>query len=326
VDFGAQLAAIDRATLTSPVRKILQKEMAEVVEWRYQPIVGGMGEVWGSNNVCRFVGSAHDSGHVLGWSLVLKVVPIPTPRDGDGSGIHDPASEDYWKREVLTYESGILDNLPSGLSAPRCFGVVEHDGFLGIWLEDLVDTIGPRWSLPRFGVAARHLGRFNGAYLTGRPLSSYPWLNRNLLRGRADANTAFWARLDRLHSDPLFRIGWPGDVASLVVQSVIWGKGVGAADLPELDRLCTEEYLEGLRDAGWRGDPRLARLGCVATMALHYGPLHGLASVVGIDADRRARLEHTFGQPIEEVLDRYAGIQRYVYQRFDEAHELLALL
>ena len=51
-----------------------------------------------------------------------------------------------------------------------------------IWLEDIQET--PKtWTVERHGIAARHLGQFNGAYLTGRPLpAEQPWLYRGRAR------------------------------------------------------------------------------------------------------------------------------------------------
>ena len=48
------------------------------------------------------------------------------------------------------------------------------------------------WSVARFGLAARHLGRFSGRSLLA-PLPDAPWLSRGCLRGRAEQNAAFWS-------------------------------------------------------------------------------------------------------------------------------------
>ena len=40
------------------------------------------------------------------------------------------------------------------------------------------------WPVARFGLAARHLGRFSGRSLVGHPLPDAPWLSRAVLRGR----------------------------------------------------------------------------------------------------------------------------------------------
>jgi hypothetical protein len=220
-------------------------------------------------------------------------------------------------------------------------------------------------------------------------LPTYAWLNRNLLRTRADRNFGFWSNLDAVRSMPQFRRGWPGDlaeralrlfqerhrfldllerlpptlrhgdadrrnllardrgsasesiaidwaytgigpvgeeVAPLVVSSVLWFKGVAPADLRDLDAIAFDAYIEGLRDSGWHGDPRLVRLGCTATMALRYGPLSGVVGVVNMDAEARAGAEQTIGHSLEEFLDRYAELQRFVFDRADEARRLIALV
>jgi hypothetical protein len=54
------------------------------------------------------------------------------------------------------------------------------------------------------------------------------------------------------------------DAAPLAFGDVVWGNGVSVDDLPALDAHVFDGYLGGLRDAGWRGDARLARLGYAA--------------------------------------------------------------
>jgi hypothetical protein len=88
---------------------------------------------------------------------------------------NNPSGHHYWKREALLYESGLLDDLPTGLMAPRCFGVVEQpDGEYWLSLEEVNDDVGARWPLAHYGVVAHHLGLFNGAYLMGRPIPCEP--------------------------------------------------------------------------------------------------------------------------------------------------------
>jgi hypothetical protein len=98
----------------------------------------------------------------------------------------------------LAYASGLLDDLPGGLAAPRCLGVTERPGpGVWLWLEEITDAAGA-WPLARFAAAARRLGAFNGAYLTGRPLPDTPWLSRRWLRGWVDvALGPFLDQLDR---------------------------------------------------------------------------------------------------------------------------------
>jgi hypothetical protein len=68
-----------------------------------------------------------------------------------------------------------LDDLPPGLVAVRCFGVVEYpDQEFWLWLEDVEDRTRSRAD---YGLAAYRLGQFNGAYLCGRPIAQAAWLS-----------------------------------------------------------------------------------------------------------------------------------------------------
>jgi hypothetical protein len=116
----------------------------------------------------------------------------------------------YWKREALLYASGILDNLPAGLRAPRCLLVEDRPpASTWIWMEVVAGLHGQRWSHAQYVAMARRLGTFNGAYLTGWPIPSAPWLQAAWLRSHVT-----WSRpmLDRLaeHGDhPIVRRMWP---------------------------------------------------------------------------------------------------------------------
>ena len=87
-------------------------------------------------------------------------------------------------------------------------------GRTGCWLEAL-DGADPPWPVARYGLAAAHLGTFNGAYGAHRPGPRAPWLSQSWLRDRtADlparlalvADPATWAH-------PLVRRAFPVPVA-----------------------------------------------------------------------------------------------------------------
>jgi hypothetical protein len=380
----------DVAELSAVVRRVLGTPEAQVVTWEHQVLYGGGGALSGLSGVHRFAGSARAGDRTLPWSAVLKVIGAPSGDADAATGVGDPRHADYWQREARAFEAGLLDALPTGLAAPRCFGVAERPEGVRIWMEEVSDTVGAPWPLRRFGVAARHLGRFNGAYLAGRPVPAYPWLGQGLLRARADRNARFWATVDAVRSAPLFRRGWPADladralrlfqerhtfldlldrlpqtlrhgdadrrnllardapggdeqtvaidwaylgtgavgeeVAPLVASSVLWGKGVAPRDLPDLEATAFDGYLVGLRDAGWHGDPRLARLGCEAAMALRYGPLLGVVQVVNATPEQRAAAERTLGEPLEHFFDRYAALQHFVLDRAESVRALAPLV
>jgi hypothetical protein len=128
-----------------------------------------------TGGIYRLAGSALDTGLRLSWSAILKIVALDTP--GTQAAFEGEDHPLYWKREVLAYTSGLLDDLPGGVSAPRCYCVVEIDGRTAwLWLEEVKDSGTGMWGLEQYAQAAECLGRFNGAYLAGRPMPKYPWL------------------------------------------------------------------------------------------------------------------------------------------------------
>jgi hypothetical protein len=49
-------------------------------------------------------------------------------------------------------------------------------------LEDINDSYFGNWSLYRYALAARHLGRLNGTYISRRQLPTYPWFSQQRTR------------------------------------------------------------------------------------------------------------------------------------------------
>jgi hypothetical protein len=119
-----------------------------------------------------------------GRSAVVKVL---AHAPGGGGNWRSGAAVDhwyYWRREALAYGSGLLASLAGGLRAPVCRLVAERpDGSVALWLEDLDGPPAPAWSLDRYRLAARHLGRAQGEFVAGgRALPTDPWLSRHWLR------------------------------------------------------------------------------------------------------------------------------------------------
>jgi len=122
----------------------------------------------------RWSGRAAVEGVERDWSLILKAW-VRDPRTDV------PAQWNYWRREFLAYSSGVLDELP-GIAAPRLLGAVDEDRLAYLWLEDVSEAAAARWPTDRYVLAARHLGRFNGAYLADRPLPDVQFLTPTYLR------------------------------------------------------------------------------------------------------------------------------------------------
>lgn len=130
------------------------------------------------------------TGHNDAITRILTVVPA-APGDPDAPG--EPHS---WRREADLLTSGVLSRLPDDrVRAPVLHGTVHRaDGSTLLWLEDVDGYPGTRWSIARYRVAARQLGRLHGAYVAGAPRPesealSQDWLRTTMeQRGATDRN------------------------------------------------------------------------------------------------------------------------------------------
>jgi hypothetical protein len=120
-------------------------------------------------------------------SLVVKVLRRSDEFTADGlwGGADDVDHRNYWKREWLAFDSGLLDSLPGELRAPYCRLTSQpDDDECWIWMEDLAGRTGPTLLLDDYDAVARALGTTQGAYATGgAPLPEHPWLSRDWLAG-----------------------------------------------------------------------------------------------------------------------------------------------
>lgn len=369
--------ALERSAITPLVRGAIHSSTVEVSDWSVYPIHLGDGEGLG---VYRFVGTGEDHGRRMPWSLVLKALEAPA----QGGTVGD---WNYWKREAMAYRSGLLDDLPGGIAAPRCLRVEElADGSVRVWLEDVAPANAAPWSLERYALVARHLGYFNGVYLVERSLPDAPWLSTNWLRGWVDANEGAMDRLKRVLQHPLVRHVYPDGVATsflrlwaerelfldqldrlphtlchldafrrnlldrrlgdgseqtLALDWAFVGRGALGEELgplirasivffeaegipaQQLEEVAFQGYLDGLTDAGWRGDPRVVRFGYAASSALRYG-VGTVRLVLPVLLDKRlhARVEELLGRPIEEALEMWAEEAKYIATLTDEVHQL----
>jgi hypothetical protein len=162
-------------------------------------------------------------GAAAGEGAASRIVKVLAPgRDSGHEHWRSGEAEDhwyYWRREALAYGSGLLADLPGGLSAPTCHLAAERaDGSIALWLDDLASGGGApatAWPPERYGLAARHLGEMQGAYVAGgdrgRPLPTDRWLSRGWLRtyvGRRDRDRGL-LHDDRLWRDPAVAAWFP---------------------------------------------------------------------------------------------------------------------
>ena len=103
------------------------------------------------------------------------------------------------------YMTYLADSQQRAVTVSRRTGIRSGFGRKRSW-------IGQPWPLDRYGLAARHLGQFNGAYLVGRPLPTELWVLCEWIRSEvAEEEEALdVARLQRLPDHPLSRRAFPG--------------------------------------------------------------------------------------------------------------------
>jgi len=170
------------------MREALCSTKAQVRDWTWKPLL--YHAVLADRVLARVSGWALlDDNAPVRWSSVLKLYQ-PSARSTTGELTSPP-------REILAYRSSLLAALPGHLRAPRVLGIDEgDDGSFWLWLEDVSDMHGRRWPLAQYGLAARHLGVFNGTYLVSRAVPAEPWLNYWVTRHLAAAG-----QRDELESD-----------------------------------------------------------------------------------------------------------------------------
>ena len=164
-----QLCAIDPMMLAEVVRQDQRSSSFEITDWTVERL--------SSRGMVNPDGLFHFSGHgrrgpeqaTRPWSVALKIVQ----QRGEERA---PREIWYWKRELLAAQSRLLEHLPGPVMAPRFYDIVEHPDSGWLWMEHLGDSAGKQWTLEQYAFAARALGCWSGAYLTGTPLPDYPWL------------------------------------------------------------------------------------------------------------------------------------------------------
>ncbi len=177
-DLSLDMRNINDSRLAEVVRKSLQRDDFRIQGWRARQLGGGVGNPVSLGLYC-FEGVGFSRNEWLDWSIVLKVIQSPANAGltdlGEGE---DQSHWNYWKREIFAYQSGWLSSLPEGIVAPHCYEVTSLPGDVaGLWMEDIEDSFNGSWPLYRYALAARHLGRLNGIYVSHRQLPSFPWLS-----------------------------------------------------------------------------------------------------------------------------------------------------
>ena len=230
LDVQERLATAAAGRLREVVRTALGEPGAVLGGWDAVPV-----QAAASRALYLLTGAARVGAAEYPWRVVLKVL-------GPVTGPQDPTHSFYPKREMLLYQSGLLDDLTTGLRAPRCYECDElADGTVWLWLEHVREDGQRAWPLARWALAARHLGQFNGAYLAGRPLPHAPWLGGRRLRTWLERHGQLVARIAAAPLNPEVRRFWPQPVVDALLR--LW---------EERDAFCTA--LERLPQTFCHGD------------------------------------------------------------------------
>ena len=116
-----------------------------------------------------------------------------------------------------------------------------------------------------------------------------------------------------------------GDVGNLVAVSMI-DLALEADRAHELEGAALAAYLEGLTEAGWRGDPRAVRLGYAATACLRHLPatIGWPAAIVLDDSGRHAaETEQRWARPLPDIFEQWAAVTSFLLELADEARSSL---
>ncbi len=248
------------AALTPIVQRLLHDTSATITRWSEQTLGDGLSGF----AVSRFQGQAESRQGTQAWSVIRKVL---TPDHGG----KEATDWNYWQREALVYRTAILQHLPRTLVAPTCFALtdsvltVESTERCELWLEDMGSSDASTWSLERYGLAARHLGEWNGQFLVGQPVPTEPWWRGEDLDQRLAQGATGIAELPTLRDHPEFAEMLANDRIERI--QALWAvRNQLRAALEQLPRtLCH-------RDAGPRNlMSRRGDDGNVATVALDWG-------------------------------------------------------
>jgi hypothetical protein len=136
-----------------------------------------------------------------GWSFVVKLLRRGHDPSGRWETSDDPQHWNYWRRESLVYETGLAAEayVPAGIEPPRLHGLYERrPDLVALWLEDVSEPPATSWAPADFELAARRLGRAQGA----SPVPDAPWLSRGWLASYIDSKQADPSLLDGGLFDP----------------------------------------------------------------------------------------------------------------------------
>jgi hypothetical protein len=175
--------AVSLQRLSPIVRLLLDDDQLAVLDREVSPLAEAGNAT--TRGLFRISGIARlGSGKTTSWRLVLKVVG-DTDLFGPGY-CHEPTDWNYWKREALAFESGLLDGWAGPLWPIRALAVDEVSAEEAwIWLQSCGDgEVKEKWSLDRLASTAHDLGAVAAQWAATPPdRDQHPWLDHRWVDG-----------------------------------------------------------------------------------------------------------------------------------------------
>ncbi len=105
------------------------------------------------------------------------------------------------------------------------------------------------------------------------------------------------------------------EVAPLVGATVAF-LGSSPDEWDELERVCLDGYLRGLRSTGWDGTDEEVRFGYAATLVLRFG-LGALPAIIGLSmfTEDKSSVRLAFGCTFEEFVKNCGAATRFLCER-----------
>ncbi|WP_010097252.1 phosphotransferase [Ornithinibacillus scapharcae] len=168
---------INHSVLHHCVRSALKERNVTVANWQVEPLAVRKSN-FTTEGIYRLHGTATKGDKGIPWSLVLKII------QPEAEEMNHPQHHNYWKREGLVFQSGLLNHIPNSIQVPECYMVEEKsETEVWIWMEEVKEDNNGKWSLDDFSFIAHQLGRFHGAYTTDTfSLPNHEWVCQNWLQ------------------------------------------------------------------------------------------------------------------------------------------------
>lgn len=147
-----------------------------------------------TSGIFRLHGLVKLDNELRSWSVILKIIK------SDSAEKDNFKHHNYWRREALVFESGVLREFPDSICATECYLVEEQqDGTIWLWMEYVKGEYAN--TIEQFSYIARQLGRFNGAYLKGiKMVPDHEWICRAWLKSWTTASRKYAPNMEEYAS------------------------------------------------------------------------------------------------------------------------------